>query len=185
MKHPALRLIALFLLGLLLGGAVTGAALTHSFREQAAEAIPLVFREEEQMRDVYRDLELLCQDIELSMDLDGHFDIMFLEDLTSLGIHCGLLSSYEGYDNLSVLVSQLRALRYENVFAAIPREDRAALVELLRGLQARGGKDPMPDHYVKDPTREEVEEVHRILSAAETAVGSRVTPLPWEAEEAA
>ena len=171
MKHPALRLIALFLLGLLLGGAVTGAALTHSFREQAAEATPLVFREEEQMRNVYRDLELLCQDIELSMDLDGHFDIMFLEDLTSLGIHCGLLSSYEGYDNLSVLVSQLRALRYENVFAAIPREDRAALVELLRGLQARGGKDPMPDHYVKDPTREEVEEVHRILSAAETAVG--------------
>ena len=185
MKHPALRLIALFLLGLLLGGAVTGAALTHSFREQAAEAIPLVFREEEQMRDVYRDLEMLCQDIELSMDLDGHFDIMFLEDLTSLGIHCGLLSSYEGYDNLSVLVSQVRGLRYENVFAAIPKEDRAALVELLRGLQARGGKDPMPDHYVKDPTREEVEEVHRILAAAQAAVGREANALPWEAEEAA
>lgn len=185
MKHPALRLIALFLLGLLLGGAVTGAALTHSFREQAAEATPLVFREEEQMRNVYRDLEMLCQDIELSMDLDGHFDIMFLEDLTSLGIHCGLLSSYEGYDNLSVLVSQVRGLRYENVFAAIPREDRAALVELLRGLQARGGKDPMPDHYVKDPTREEVEEVHRILAAAQAAVGREANALPWEAEEAA
>ena len=185
MKHPALRLIALFLLGLLLGGAVTGAALTHSFREQAAEATPLVFREEEQMRNVYRDLEMLCQDIELSMDLDGHFDIMFLEDLTSLGIHCGLLSSYEGYDNLSVLVSQVRGLRYENVFAAIPREDRAALVELLRGLQARGGKDPMPDHYVKDPTREEVEEVHRILAAAQAAVGREANALPWEAAEAA
>ena len=185
MKHPALRLTALFLLGLLLGGAVTGAALTHSFQEQAAEAIPTVFREEEQMRDVYRDLELLCQDIELSMDLDGHFDSMFLEDLLSFRIHCGLLSSYEGYDNLSVLVSQLRGLRYENVFAAIPREDRGALVELLRGLQARDGEDPMPEFYVKTPTREEVEEVHRILSAAETAVGSRVTPLPWEAEEAA
>ena len=185
MKHPALRLIALFLLGLLLGGAVTGAALTHSFREQAAEATPLVFREEEQMRNVYRDLEMLCQDIELSMDLEGHFDIMFLEDLTSLGIHCGLLSSYEGYDNLSVLVSQVRGLRYENVFAAIPREDRAALVELLRGLQARGGKDPMPDHYVKDPTREEVEEVHRILAAAQAAVGREANALPWEAEEAA
>ena len=159
--------------------------MTHSFREQAAEATPLVFREEEQMRNVYRDLEMLCQDIELSMDLDGHFDIMFLEDLTSLGIHCGLLSSYEGYDNLSVLVSQLRALRYENVFAAIPREDRAALVELLRGLQAHGGKDPMPDHYVRTPTREQVEEVHRILAAAQAAVGMEANALPWEAEEAA
>ena len=185
MKHPALRLIALFLLGLLLGGVVTGAVLTRSFQEQAAEAIPTVFREEEQMRDVYRDLELLCDDIELSMDLDGHFDIMFLEDLLSFRIHCGLLSSYEGYDNLSALASQLRGLRYEAVFAAIPKEDRTALVELLRGLQARGGKNPMPDRYVRTPTREEVEEVHRILSAAETAVGSRVTPLPWEAEEAA
>ena len=134
------------------------------------------------MRDVYRDLELLCDDIELSMDLDGHFDIMFLEDLTSLGIHCGLLSSYEGYDNLSELASQLRGLRYENVFAAIPKEDRAALVELLRGLQARGGKDPMPD---RTPTREEVEEVHRILAAAQAAVGREANALPWEAEEAA
>ena len=185
MKHPALRLTALFLLGLILGGAVTGAALTRSCQERVEEAIPHELRAEERMRDVYRDLELLCQDIELSMDLDGHFDIMFLEDLTSLGIHCGLLSSYEGYDNLSVLVSQLRALRYENVFAAIPREDRAALVELLRGLQARGGKDPMPDHSVKGPTREEVEEVHRILSAAQAAVGREANALPWEAEEAA
>ena len=185
MKHPALRLTALFLLGLLLGGAVTGAVLSRAFQEQVEEAIPHDLCEEERMRDVYRDLELLCQDIELSMDLDGHFDIMFLEDLTSLGIHCGLLSSYEGYDNLSVLVSQLRALRYENVFAAIPREDRAALVELLRGLQARGGKDPMPDRYVRTPTREEVEEVHRILAAAQAAVGMEANALPWEAEEAA
>ena len=185
MKHPALRLTALFLLGLILGGAVTGAALTRSCQERVEEAIPHELREEERMRDVYRDLELLCQDIELSMDLDGHFDIMFLEDLTSLGIHCGLLSSYEGYDNLSVLVSQLRALRYENVFAAIPREDRAALVELLRSLQARGGKDPMPDRYVRTPTQEEVEEVHRILAAAQAAVGREANALPWEAEEAA
>ena len=185
MKHPARRLTVLFLLGLILGGAVTGAALTRSCQERVEEAIPHELREEERMRDVYRDLELLCQDIELSMDLDGHFDIMFLEDLTSLGIHCGLLSSYEGYDNLSALASQLRGLRYEAVFAAIPKEDRTALVELLLGLQARGGKNPMPDRYVRTPTREEVEEVHRILSAAETAVGSRVTPLPWEAEEAA
>ena len=71
MKHPALRLTGLFLLGLILGGAVTGAALTRSCQERVEEAIPHELREEERMRDVYRDLELLCQDIELSMTWTG------------------------------------------------------------------------------------------------------------------